>query len=99
MLKHQHPQNRNLLDRSVTVTNTPAVSGTSKNVIGNPLSPIRPRPKMQRKMPEKDLHISRLHRDTSADEVLSYIRDNFGITSVDQLEIRKLVKKDRDIST
>lgn len=77
-------------------TKAPAVFGTSSNVIGKPLSPNQPRPK--KKMTEKAVWISRLHRDTSEEDVLSYIRHDLGITAFDQLEIRKLVKKDRDIS-
>lgn len=77
---------------------TPAVSGTSNNVIGKPLTPTQHRPKMKRKIPEKAVWISRLHRDTSVEDISSYVTDKLGIEAVDQLEIRKLVKKDRDIS-
>lgn len=38
-----------------------------------------------------------MHRDISEDEMLTYIRNDLGIKD-DQLEVRKLVKKDRDIS-
>lgn len=77
----------------------PAVSGTSTNVLGKPLSPITSKPKVQRKMPEKAVWISKLHRDTSEEEILLYVKEKLGIAEVDRLEIRKLVKKDRDIST
>lgn len=50
-------------------------------------------------MPEKAIWISRLHRDTSAEDISPYVMDKLGIAEVDQLDIRKLVKKDRDIST
>lgn len=79
---------------------TPALSGTAQKVIGKPLSPIQqqdPKRKMERKTAQKAIWISKLHRDTSADEVLAYIKDHLGI-NVDQLVVRKLVKKDRDIS-
>lgn len=77
----------------------PANSGTSSNVIGKPLSPIQSRPKTQRKKPEKAVWLSRLHRDTNVEEIESYMKNKLGVTAIDQLEVRKLVKKDRDIST
>lgn len=80
---------------------TPVMSGTSTKTIGKPRSPIQPRqrePRKERKVAEKAIWISKLHRDTTEDELLSYIRSDLGITD-DKLEIRKLVRKDRDIST
>lgn len=85
----------------VNNTETPVLSGKSTKVIGKALSPIQPKrntkPRIDRKTAEKAIWVSKLHRDTSVGEVLSYIRDDLGI-SVEQLEVRKLVKKDRDIS-
>lgn len=81
------------------VTKAPVLSGTSKKVIGKPLSPVQSAPKIQRKMQDKAIWISRLHRDTGVEDIQSYVRDELGIEAVDQLDVRKLVKKDRDIST
>lgn len=39
-----------------------------------------------------------MHRDTTVEELTSYINDSLGITVNDQYQIRKLVKKDRDLS-
>lgn len=74
----------------------PVVSGTSNHVIGKPLSPMQQRKKVQRKILEKGIWISRLHRDTSVEEMSSYVKDNLGIA--EELDIRKLVKKDRPIT-
>lgn len=46
----------------------------------------------------KAVWISRFHRDTTEDEITSYIKSSLGITTVDQFQVRKLVKKDCDIS-
>lgn len=72
----------------------PGSIGTSNLMIGKPLSPPKQR---QRKKPEKAIWISRLHRDTTVEEISSYAKDKLGI-AVDELDIRKLVKKDRPIS-
>jgi len=86
--------------RDSVPTKKPAVAnGTSNNVIGKPLTPPQYRPKIHQKMRDKAIWISRLHRDTSVEEIKTYVRDMFGIVTVDRLEVRKLVKKDRDIST
>lgn len=77
---------------------TPSLSGTSAKAIGKPLSPIKPRPKIVSKMPEKAIWVGRLHRDTTEDEILAYTKDDLRIADVDQLQVRKLVKKDRNIS-
>lgn len=77
---------------------TPANFGTSKNLIGKPLSPRQSRPKMQRKTSEKAIWISGLHRNTTVEEVLLYAKDNFGVAEVDKLDIRKLVKRGVDLS-
>lgn len=87
---------------------TPSVAGKSNHVIGKPLSPNQFRPNQranQRTRPtpkktlEKAIWISRLHRDTTEDEILDYIRDRIGIDTDGQVEIRKLVKKDRDLAS
>lgn len=77
---------------------TPSLSGTSAKVIGKPLSPIKTRPKIVRKIPEKTIWLGRLYRETTEGEILAYIKDELGIANTDQLQVRKLVKKDRDIS-
>lgn len=82
--------------------NKPTVSGTSEKVIGKPPSPNRIRlngrsntaPKS-----EKAIWVSRLHRDTTEEELSSYIKDAIGITSTDQYQVRKLVKKDKELSS
>lgn len=78
--------------------NKPTLKGTSQKVIGKPPSPNKIRSNVPPKH-DKAVWISRLHRDTTEDEMASYIKDSIGITSVDQCQIRKLVKKDRDLST
>lgn len=81
--------------------NKPVLSGTSTHLIGKPISPTQlkrnDRPKAPPK-PEKAVWISRLHRETSEEELALYIKNSIGITSAD-ITVRKLVKKDRDIST
>lgn len=79
-------------------TKTPSTAGTANKLIGKPLSPAKPRQKTVKKLPEKAIWIGRLHRDTTTEEISSYIKNELNITNVDQLEIRKLVKKDRDLS-
>lgn len=79
----------------------PSLTGTSTKTIGKPPTPTQPRnqqkPRTERKRAEKAIWISNLHRNISEDEMLNYIRDDLGIKD-DQVEVRKLVKKDRDIS-
>lgn len=77
------------------LTTAPVQAGKSTKVIGKALSP-KPTPRQKRNFAEKAIWLSKLHRETTAEEVLSYIRDDLGI-NVDQLEVRKLVKKGRDI--
>lgn len=81
-------------------TSKPVLAGTSNNVIGKPLSPIlsnrSDRPKAPPK-PEKAIWISRIHRETTEAELSAYIKESIGIAS-DEINVRKLVKKDRDIS-
>ena len=82
--------------------NKPVLNGTSANVIGKPLSPNRVRTNVRVNVapkPEKAIWISRLDRDTTEDEMTSYIRDTIGISSIEQCQIRKLVKKDKDLET
>lgn len=76
---------------------TPLVSGTSGNSIGKRLSPPKPRLRTSRKVPEKSIWLGRLHRDTTEEEILEYIKDTLQIINVDEIQVRKLVKKDRDI--
>lgn len=77
-------------------------SGTSTRSIFKPPSPIPPRqqrkPHMERKLAEKAVWVSKMHRDISVDEMMAYITEDLGIKD-DQLEVRKLVKKDRELST
>lgn len=102
---------RSRMPRSIpsqTKAKTPSVPGKSNDAIGKPLSPnqfrpaqranreTRPQPK---KILQKAVWISRLHRDTTEDDILTYIRDKMGIVADDQLEIRKLVKKDRELTS
>lgn len=76
-------------------SNKPVMVGTSNNVIGKPIEDNR-RPKMV--MPEKAIWLSRIHRDTTEAEIMTYIKESIGITSPD-ITVRKLVKKDRDLSS
>lgn len=84
-----------------TRSTKPVIPGTSSNVIGKPLSPKQlkrnDRPKAPPK-PEKAIWISRIHRETTEEELAAYIKESIGITPGD-FDVRKLVKKDRDIST
>lgn len=77
---------------------TPSVAGTSTKTIGKPLTPNKPRPRIIRKLPEKAIWLGRLHRDTTEEELLEYIKNECRVANMDQLEVRRLVKKDRDIS-
>lgn len=71
------------------------VTGTSNNVIGKPISPNQP--KTAHPKPEKAVWLSKIHRDATEEELTQYISDTIGITST-EVDVRKLVKKDRDIS-
>lgn len=77
---------------------TPSIIGMANKTIGKPLSPVKSRQRIVRKIPEKSIWVGRLHRDTTEEDISTYIKNEWNITNVDQLEIRKLVKKDRDIS-
>lgn len=70
----------------------PSVSGTSSETIGKPLSPKSPKAP-----PKKSIWISRLHRDTSEADITEYVKRV--TNSLSEFIVRKLVKKDRDIST
>lgn len=79
----------------------PVVNGTSSNILGKPISPNQLLNKGRvrtKSMPVKAVWISRLHRDTTEKELELYIKESIGIVSTDTT-VRKLVKKDRDIST
>lgn len=82
-------------------TSKPTVTGTSNNVIGKEPSPvtIRRNVRYNAPKPEKAIWISKLHRDTTEEELTSYIKDTIGITSTDQYQVRKLVKKDRELAS
>lgn len=69
----------------------PVVTRTSEKVIGKPLSP--------NKIGRKAMWISKLHRDTTEDELRIYIKEFVGLSAADQCQIRKLVKKDRPMSS
>lgn len=73
------------------------ITGTSTNKIGKPLSPPQ-RKRIDRPKPEKAIWISRIHRDTTEEELTNYIKDSIGIAPT-EFQVRKLVKKDRDITT
>lgn len=74
-------------------SNKPVLVGMSKSVIGRPLDNERPKMK-----PEKAIWVSRIHPETTEDEIKDYIKNTIGITSPD-IAVRKLVKKDKDLST
>lgn len=74
----------------------PVVVGQSTNVIGKPPSP--PKPKIARPKPEKAVWISKMHRDTTVQELTDYVNKATGIPSTD-FDVCKLVKKDRDLTT
>lgn len=75
-----------------TSARTPVLVGTSSKVIGKPISPMqlkqngRPRPALEL---EKAIWVSGIHRDTTEEELATYIKESIRITNV---EVRKLVK-------
>lgn len=71
----------------------------SNNVIGKPLSPrqVKSSERFGSK-PEKAIWVSRIHRETTEEELAQYVKESIGIAS-DDINVRKLIKKDRDIST
>ena len=80
-----------------TKSSKPVITGTSTNKIGKPLSPPQ-RKRIDRPKPEKAIWISRIHRDTTEEELSDYIKCSIGIAPT-EFQVRKLVKKDRDITT
>lgn len=78
-------------------TTKPVVTGTSTKVIGKPLSPPQ-RKRSDRPKPEKAVWLSRIHRDTTEEELANYIKGTIGIAPAD-FEVKKLVKKGRDIAS
>lgn len=93
--KTSNPNQRNLTPA------LPSMSGTSTKVFGKPPSPRQPnqqrKPRGGRKIAEKAVWVSNMHRDISENEILAYIKDDLKIKD-DQLAVRKLVKKGIDIS-
>jgi len=75
----------------------PVTTGTSNIAIGKPLSPPKQK-RAGRPKYEKGVWISGIHRDTSEGEITEHIVRSIGIAST-EFEVRKLVKKDRDITT
>lgn len=72
--------------------NLPGMAGKLSTVIGKPLSPKAP--------PKKSIWISRLHRDTVESDIATYVNGILGAIPTDnQISIRKLVKKDRELSS
>lgn len=77
-------------------SNKPVNIGKSTNMIGKPISPVKPK-QTTRPKPEKAVWISRIHRDTTEEELSTYIKESIGAAPTD-FDVRKLVKKDRDIT-
>lgn len=75
----------------------PVTAGTSNILIGKPLSPPKQK-RAGRLEHEKGVWISGIHRDTTEEEITEHIKGSIGIAST-EFEVRKLVKKDRDITT
>lgn len=77
-------------------TSQQSVTGKSSNIIGKPPSPTKPR--IDRPKIEKAIWISRLHRDTTEEEMENYVKESFELQSTENIRIRKLVKRDRELS-
>lgn len=80
----------------------PVVNGTSTKVIGKPISPDQNRRNVRSNVPstnQKAIWVSGLHRDTTEQEMESYVKGLLGGAATDQFQIRKLVKKDRELSS
>lgn len=75
----------------------PVITGTSNIVIGKPLSPPKQK-RTDRPKHEKGVWICGIHRDTTEGEMADHIKNSIGIAPT-EFEVRKLVKKDRDITT
>lgn len=83
-------------------TDKPVQVGMSKNVIGKPLSPDQNRRNIQPNgamLPQKAIWVSKLHRDTTEEELETYVKTLVGDPAADQYQVRKLVKKDRPLSS
>lgn len=79
------------------ISSKPVVTGKSSNMIGKALSPPQLK-HMARPKPEKAVWISRIHRDTTEEDISNYIKGSIGIAPT-EFQVRKLVKKGRDITT
>lgn len=79
----------------------PAISGTSVKIIGKQLSPINQNRLNNRMNAEriKAVWVSKLHRDTTEEELETYVKDLVGDSVTDQFKVRKLVRKDRELSS
>lgn len=80
----------------------PVVNGMSTKVIGKPISPDQNRRNVRSNgstTNQKAIWVSGLHRDTTEQEIESYVKGLVGGASTDQFQIRKLVKKDRELSS
>lgn len=75
----------------------PAVSGTSERVIGKQLSPLKQNRNNSERL--KAVWVSKLHRDTTEEELLAYVKDQVVGSTTDEYKVRKLVKKDRELSS
>lgn len=75
----------------------PVTAGTSNILIGKPLSPPKQK-RAGRPKHEKGVWVSGIHRDTTEGEITEHIKESIGIATT-EFEVRKLVKKDRDITT
>ncbi|XP_037049652.1 uncharacterized protein LOC119083942 [Bradysia coprophila] len=75
----------------------PVTAGTSNILIGKPLSPPKQK-RADQPEHEKGVWISGIHRDTTEAEIMEHIKGSIGIAST-EFEVRKLVKKNRDITT
>lgn len=78
----------------------PAIDGKSNVSIGKPLSPPRNQNHQNRSEKfQKAIWVSRLHRETTEEEITLYIKEKLNITAVDEFKVHKLVKRDREISS
>lgn len=83
-------------------TNKPVIIGTSEKVIGKPISPKQNRHNVRSsaiQTSQKAIWVSGLHRDTKEQEIETYVKDLLGVAATDQFQVRKLVKKDRELSS
>lgn len=69
----------------------PVIAGKSTKSIGKPLSPHQSQ-RSNRSGLEKAVWISGIHRDTTEEELSSYITESLGIAPA-EFDVRKLVKK------